>query len=208
MRRKEAREQAESQLITEFEDLENRLDKMRMVLIYPELRPLLNDLEDKYFRKLQKAFALTYTMKIEAEAIAYISNHVEDAERAAYAKQIFEDMHDVYGAFMDTNKALENKLYAERQKRYAAKARDLAETSQDYDYTSKIEERAAKAGGYDTPVEVENADYVAPKLIFVTSDMGVLESQKKGLPPAIQMLYKPEAEEIEIETDKEGDECD
>jgi hypothetical protein len=210
MRRKEARENANNQLITEFEELTERLDKIRMVLIYPELLALLNHTETAYFKKLQKAFALTYMMKIEAEAVAYISNHIEEAERTAYAKQIFEDMHDVYGSFMDTNKALENKLYAERQKRYAAKARDLAESSQDYDYTSKIEERAAKAGGYDTPVDEDVDDAPPPKLIFVTSDMGILEAQKRGLPPAIGMLYaRPEAEDIEVETDEEGDnECD
>lgn len=203
MKLKQLREAQSSQVQTEFEELTDRLDKFRLVLIYPELRCLLSNRDDEYFRLIQKAFALTYKMKIENEAISLISNNVDGGERAAYAKQIFKDMHFIYDEFMDMNKELENKLYAMRQKRDAAAARRMAESSQDMDYVSKIEERAAKAGGFDAPPSDNGDDAPPPKLIFITSDLGVLEAQKRGEKPNVEQLY--EDAEIDEEIDKEGD---
>lgn len=202
MKLKQLREEQSNEVIVEFEGLTDRLDKFRLVLIYPELRCLLSNRDDEYFRLIQKAFSLTYKMKVENEAVSLISNHVDGAERAAYAKQIFKDMHFIYDEFMDLNIELENKLYAMRQKRDAAAARRMAETAQDMDYVSKIEERAAKAGGFDAPPSEYGDDAPPPKLIFVTSDLGVLEAQKRGEEPNVELLY--ENAEIIDEIDKEG----
>ena len=138
MKLKQLREEQSSQIQIEFEELTDRLDKFRLVLIYPELRCLLSNRDDEYFRLIQKAFSLTYKMKIENEAISLISNHVDGAERAAYAKQIFKDMHFIYDEFMDLNKELENKLYAMRQKRDAAAA-PLEELASALDLAGELE---------------------------------------------------------------------
>jgi hypothetical protein len=77
----------------------------------------------------------------------------------------------------------------------------MAESPKDMDYVSKIEERAAKAGGYDRPASDDGSEAPPPRLIFVTSDTSVLEVQKRGGAASVDLLYDT-AETIE--TDKEG----
>jgi hypothetical protein len=180
MRVKQVKEDLEDSLVQKFRDAPTRLDRIKAVLLFDELRVLLTNDEDEYLRKLEKAFAVSYKLTVEAEAVTMISNRIIGAERMAYAKQIFVDMHFVFDEFMDRNKELENALYAKRQQHYASAARKLAATTQDFDYVSKIEERAAKAGQYALPPTVEEGETPLPKLLIITSNRAVLETQKRG----------------------------
>lgn len=180
MRIKQAKEDLEDSLVQRFYDAPTRLDRMKAVLLFDELRVLLTHDEDEYLKKLEKAFALSYKLTIETEAVTYISNRIDGCERVAYAKQIFKDMHSVFDEFLDRNKELENALYSKRQQQYANAARKLADTAQDFDYVSKIEERAAKAGQYALPPTIDEGETPLPKLLIITSHRAVLETQKRG----------------------------
>lgn len=180
MRIKQAKEDLEDVLVERFQAAPNRLERIKAVLVFEELRVLLSESEDEYFRKLEKAFALVYNMSVEAEAVSMITNVIEGCERVAYARQIVQDMRFVFDGFLQNNRELQNALYAKRQQHYATVARKLATTAQDFDYVSKIEERAAKAGQYALPPNVEEDETALPKLLIITDNPSVLESQKKG----------------------------
>lgn len=179
MKLKKAEEETRTMYMTAFEATVDRVDKFRFCLVYPELRTYLSDRDHEYFEKLEMAFRLTFKSKIVSESISIIENTVDGAERRAYAQQIFRDMKKLYD-FMDLNLALENKLYYMRQRGLAMAAHQLAEAAQDFDYVSKIEERAAKAIGVNEPMSDDEDEVALPKLLIITSGDKVFEKQKRG----------------------------
>lgn len=180
MRIKQAKEDLEDVLVERFHAAPNRLERMKAVIVFDELRVLLSNDEDEYFKKLEKAFSLVYKMSVESEAVSLISNIISGCERMGYARQIWQDMHFVFDDFLMINRELQNAAYAKRQQHYASVARKLATTAQDFDYISKIEERAAKAGQYALPPNLEEGEILLPKLLIITDSPSVFEAQKNG----------------------------
>jgi hypothetical protein len=179
MKLKKAEEETRTMYMTAFEAAGDRIDRFRFCLVYPELRHNLSDRDSEYFEKLEMAFRLTFKSKIISESISIIENTVDGAERRAYAQQIFRDMKRLYD-FMDLNLELENKLYYMRQRGLAMAAHQLAAGAQDFDYVSKIEERAAKAIDVHTPISEDEDEDSLPKLLIITSGDKVFEKQKRG----------------------------
>jgi hypothetical protein len=74
-------------------------------------------------------------------------------------------------------------------------ATEMAETVQDFDFVSKIEERAAKSIGIHQPQD-DFEDESLPKLLIITSGNNVFEKQKRGELPTIADIVQDD-EEVE-----------
>lgn len=205
MKLKKAQDETQSAYMTAFEATGDRVDKFRFCLVYPELRAFLSDRDVQYFEKLEMAFRLTFKSKIISESISMIENSVEGAERRAYAQQIFADMKRLYD-FMDLNLELENKLYYMRQRGLAMAAHNLAGGAQDFDYVSKIEERAAKAIGTNVPIGEGEDEVMLPKLLIITSGERVFDKQKRGELPTILDVMDDDVSEKGIVKSEKYDE--
>jgi hypothetical protein len=194
MKIKKLNDSERSVYLEAFEETQNRIDKFRLSLLYPQLRGYLSDRDSEYFDKLEQAFRLAFKNKIASEAISIIENSIIGAERRDYALKIYKDMLRLYD-FMDLNLDLENRLYYLRQRKLANMATEMAETVQDFDFVSKIEERAAKSIGIHQPQD-DFEDESLPKLLIITSGNHVFEKQKRGELPTIADIIQDD-EEVE-----------
>ena len=194
MKIKKLNDSERSVYLEAFEETQNRIDKFRLSLLYPQLRGYLSDRDSEYFNKLEQAFRLAFKNKIASEAISIIENSIIGAERRDYALKIYKDMLRLYD-FMDLNLDLENRLYHLRQRKLANMATEMAETVQDFDFVSKIEERAAKSIGIHQPQD-DFEDESLPKLLIITSGNNVFEKQKRGELPTIADIVQDD-EEVE-----------
>jgi hypothetical protein len=162
----------------------SRKDKMRLCIRKEAYVHYLNDSDTQYFNALQSAFALLDTSSTSFEAVRLIRSQLQSFESLERASELLKCVTFAYNDFLTRNQKLENFLYARFQQELAQKLKAIADAtndSKDYEYASRIAERAAKAGGYAEPSD-EKETIDLPKLIVISSNERLLEAQKKNQP--------------------------
>jgi hypothetical protein len=169
-----------NKLFTEkdFKDKKDRLDRIKMSIIEPSLEEYLNNDDFTYAQKLHQAFALTYSDYEMTNAVKMIQSQLEGGMMSLpAAKSIYNDMCAVYDDFLAKNKKLEKARLVEKLYKLGKLAEEKADTAQDFDYVSKIYERAAKLDGlYDVIDDLPDMSQLKlPEIIELSSDPALLE---------------------------------
>lgn len=160
----------------------SRKDRIRACRFNTDLLTLLSNDETDYYHACHKAFHLLVGSDSETDAIQSVMETLHEFDSYYKAKQLITNVVYIYNDVFSFNKQLENHKYVHQQKAIAKKALVLSEANGDakmFELASKAFERAAKAGGYDTPT-VEQDTTELPKYVLITSNPKLLEAQKNN----------------------------
>ena len=166
--------------LRDFEREKDTNERLRMCLIQPEFFTYLNDKESRKFDELYQTFALVYKAENLVVEKAQIVKNVMPDISIGRAQRLVNDMQDVFEFGGDKN--IKRTMVANFHWELAKKAKQIAETTQDLDYASRIAERAAKLEGLDKirdqPIDIK--DIQLPNFIEISADPQILLDNQQG----------------------------
>jgi hypothetical protein len=160
----------------------NRNDRIRLCRFNDALWSLLSNDETDYYKACHTAFHLIVDCVEERDAIAAVQETIPYFETYYKAKQLIANALYIYNDVFTFNKQLENYKYVHQQKDLAQQAKAFGIENQCpklLEVASRALERAAKAGGYDTPTIEQDATEL-PKYVLITSNQRLLEANKNN----------------------------